>query len=377
MKIQKRIGFYLLTAFMVLLIRLLFDVRAEAQDENEEMIWQEMGKRFLEVVKEGTLEEMIAQMKEYQGPYPTDIRFVIEPLQDVYQVNMPIKVKEVFSVINTNVGYSINVSGDQFDYYKFYLFDEFGIPLRKTKSVLLADHYGDPNWAPIGGPRGTGIGGSHPYKTELKLNDYVVVNKPGKYRLVGMRKWTWWEHDVSVSDIVPIRIVATNDVIETNSAMQTLVKPEDIWGNSYRGVELAVRPDKNPYILGKDIILEVLARNVGTNTMELKEEGTVFRDFRAMLFTSEGKYLFPKKWQWKYFPLSNNLGTPWPYFFKLKPGRVLKPGEETRYVVNLGEWYDITEAGTYYLLMMRRVTTWDNGFPVSNLVKLEVTAQSE
>jgi hypothetical protein len=51
----------------------------------------------------------------------------------------------------------------------------------------------------------------------------------------------------------------------------------------------------------------------------------------------------------------------------------IAPGQAIDGTFNLNRWVKIDKEGTYYLVAMRRIWSWDSGFVISNLITIQVT----
>lgn len=144
-----------------------------------------------------------------------------------------------------------------------------------------------------------------------------------------------------------------------------------LWGSPLQGVSLSARSQQNSYKLGQDIEIRVYVRNLGDETALLLTEGTFLYNFRLALFGTDGKPV-PK-------PDSVvELEAALAQQEMLRTRRSVKriaPGEtKAGYeIISLNEWFTIDKEGSYFLVVMRRLWSWEKGFLISNVVNIKIT----
>lgn len=152
-------------------------------------------------------------------------------------------------------------------------------------------------------------------------------------------------------------------------------KPEQpIWGNTFKGVAISVRPSNKRIKLDQDMEIGVFARNSGEDEVLLVNQGGVRENFRAVLFDQDGRPVAKSK-AVEEFEASMGKVSDLPISGSGRSPTQIKPGEtsERREVLQLKDWFEVNKAGTYYLVVMRRLWSWDKGFMISNMAKITIT----
>ena len=142
-------------------------------------------------------------------------------------------------------------------------------------------------------------------------------------------------------------------------------KDEHVYGNSFRAMAMSIEPFKEQYRLGEPIEARVLIKNMGKTEIVLMGRrsalyrfGLFFPDGRPVP-TSEHMKKIEENWD-KRLPVISLIHTE------------VKPGETTADWFDINPIFDIEKAGTYHLVAMRRIESWDKGFMISNMVKINV-----
>ncbi|MHB9024626.1 MAG: hypothetical protein ACYC7E_10695 [Armatimonadota bacterium] len=135
-----------------------------------------------------------------------------------------------------------------------------------------------------------------------------------------------------------------------------------IWGYPYVGIAVSVQPKKVQYTLGEKIEVTTYAKNVGTRSVPLVMDGS---EHLLALYTANGHPV----------PMTSAGEVTSALFGKKREARrrvvlTLSPGKEIEQrLFVLNNWFNITKAGTYYLVVMREV---ERGFAVSNLARISI-----
>ena len=144
---------------------------------------------------------------------------------------------------------------------------------------------------------------------------------------------------------------------------------ESVWGPTLKGVAMSVRPRKSRSTLGQKIEISVLIKNAGEDEAVVFTTGGFLDNYRVALFDQEGRPVAKSKLAEEFEEYYGQEGG----FHRRRVTRS-KPGEtrEGFQVFTLNEWFEIDKAGTYYLVVMRRLWSWDKGFMISNMAKITI-----
>lgn len=153
---------------------------------------------------------------------------------------------------------------------------------------------------------------------------------------------------------------------------------QEVWGYSSGGVSICVTPRQKTYEFGKDIEVPVVARNSGTEEVALVNDGGPLENLRAVLFDVNGQPVARSK-TIEQLEASRSRTDNLPVAGSGRSPTRIKPGErsEREELVVLNSWFKIEHAGTYYLVVMRRVASWERGFAISNMAKINVVKAEE
>lgn len=148
---------------------------------------------------------------------------------------------------------------------------------------------------------------------------------------------------------------------------------EPIWGNTFQDLAISVSPRKDRYTLGEDIEILVLTKNFGENEAHLYRKRGFFNNFRLGLFDADGRPVAKSEYRAK---LETSIGqVPTGYMsgstMEIGPGRMASGYGS----FSLNEWFKIEKEGTYSLVVMRAISSWDwdKGFLISNAAKIIIT----
>ncbi len=144
-------------------------------------------------------------------------------------------------------------------------------------------------------------------------------------------------------------------------------KDEHVYGNSFRAVAMSIEPDKEQYRLGGPIGIKVLIKNSGETEIVLQGIRRSRSLYRLGLFFPDGRAVPTTDYMKK---IEENWDKPPSVFSVLR--KEVKPGQTTAHWFDIYPIFDIKEPGTYHLVAMRRIESWDKGFMISNMVKINV-----
>jgi len=145
----------------------------------------------------------------------------------------------------------------------------------------------------------------------------------------------------------------------------------ETWGNPFRGLSVAVKPSKPRYNLGEQIDILVRFRNVAQEQVTLRTESYLV-PYRVALFYTDGQPV-PKTTQAK--EQEARIGKP-----PLGQGHIstadvhIKPGETALSfrLITLNPLFAVDTEGTYFVVVMHKLRSWNEGFAISNLAKFRV-----
>jgi hypothetical protein len=171
-----------------------------------------------------------------------------------------------------------------------------------------------------------------------------------------------------------------------------------VWGNPTKGVTISLSPVNSQFKIGDKIEVLVAIKNVGTSDVNLITGGKDFNHYRIAMFDSEGSPVaFSEEFE-EFRPWVSDAEAKQVPDIKIprvgaKP-QVEESGESQRPMPTeikrkmikiasgqmatdperlfLDQWFKIEKPGTYTVVVMRRISTWDRGFPISNAVKIEI-----
>jgi len=144
-----------------------------------------------------------------------------------------------------------------------------------------------------------------------------------------------------------------------------------IWGNPFKGLSISARPSKPQYTLGEQIDVVLRRKNASQEPITLLDSGPL-ETYGVAAFYPDGRPL-PKSQQlreaeaWIGKPRKPSRTSTW--MKRLGPGEV-SPGFIR---ITLNPWFKIDQEGTYLVLVMYNLGSWNKGFAVSNLVQFRIT----
>jgi hypothetical protein len=187
-----------------------------------------------------------------------------------------------------------------------------------------------------------------------------------------------------------------------------------IWGNPFKGVALSVRACQSRFRVGENIEISVRIKNFGKEEVLLLTVGGFLDNYRLSLFDLDGWPVPKSKSAVELEALLGQQGMELAlrrHLTRIKAGETapldgrpvpksksvveletllgqqgmettlrrrvtrIKAGETTPgyKLFSLNEWFKIDKEGTYLLVVMRRLWSWDKGFLISNAAKINIT----
>lgn len=167
-----------------------------------------------------------------------------------------------------------------------------------------------------------------------------------------------------------VYVIATVYGNDKASATNQVAEKEPIWGSTFRDVAMSIRPEKSRYKLDEWIDIVITFKNFSDEPIELCNRSRgILRNYRFDLFYPDGRPV-PKtelaKREEAYIgkPPVRISG----YTIRIEPGQTASAG------FGLRRWLQIDKEGTYLLVVMRRIErSWDKGFLISNMAKINIT----
>ncbi len=169
-------------------------------------------------------------------------------------------------------------------------------------------------------------------------------------------------------------IYGDEEAIEEAIWRHVLGDEEPIWGNTFHDLAISVRPRKDRYTLGEDIEILVLTKNFGENEAHLRRKRGFFNNYRLELFDADGRPVAKSEYRAKREALIGQMptgGMSGGSSMEIGPGRMASGYGS----FSLNEWFKIEKEGTYSLVVMRPISSWDwdKGFLISNAAKIIIT----
>jgi hypothetical protein len=159
------------------------------------------------------------------------------------------------------------------------------------------------------------------------------------------------------------------DQIEYNN----FVYKDRVFGNPFRGLSMSIAPEKKEYEVGEEIEIRALFKNISQAEIELRQIGSGENDYRYGLYLPDGSPV-PK----------SEYAENFEAHFKERPpvisrrGGVIKPRDIIANIVLVGRYFKIEKEGIYFLVMMRRISeSWEDGFLISNMTKINIISKKE
>jgi len=170
---------------------------------------------------------------------------------------------------------------------------------------------------------------------------------------------------------VPNIAVSPNPREPSPVIRETTEQARFTWGEQYRGLALSVQPGRYTYKIGEGIDAATWLTNFGPKLVDFSISSPDF-DHRYALFYADGRPVPKSKFARE---VDNRWRTGSVDFTRhmkvsLKQGEI-RQGDSLK---NLQRWFDITESGSYTLIIMRGIPLdWNGSLIVSNPLKLQFT----
>ena len=149
-------------------------------------------------------------------------------------------------------------------------------------------------------------------------------------------------------------------------------KPKElIWGWGFKNVAISVSPKKSRYRMGEEIEVSVAIRNLGEEEVMAISTRGFLNYYRLALFDIKGRPVGKTK---RTEEMEASLGRR-PEIPVSSSGIRVKPGETLEHfqAFSLNDWIKIEKEGTYFLVVMRHLRSWNEGFMVSNAAEIVIT----
>ncbi|HOP79556.1 MAG TPA: hypothetical protein PLZ21_03220 [Armatimonadota bacterium] len=177
------------------------------------------------------------------------------------------------------------------------------------------------------------------------------------------------------------------------------------WGYPSRGIAISAWPEQSQFKIGDQVNVVVAMKNVTNEKIRFQTVGRAYNNYRLDLYDEAGNPVPLLDIAENYVPFQSvvtpatsvmaptttgengdkaidssslKLESALPGGATIHPDAVRKtveiePGKVSTEedVICLNDWFKIEEPGTYTLIVMRRIRSWD-GFPISNAVKIHI-----
>jgi hypothetical protein len=141
-----------------------------------------------------------------------------------------------------------------------------------------------------------------------------------------------------------------------------------VWGSTAQGMALSINVYKR-YTLGKEINITADIINNSDKTIVMSSRN-VISQYRLALFDQEGNPVNKTKFV---IDNENKTNKSKPIIVMRNIAHRLDQGKQYSEQININDWFVINKAGTFQLVAMRKISySWDDGFMISNLVKIEI-----
>ncbi|MBN1973599.1 MAG: hypothetical protein JW787_08160 [Sedimentisphaerales bacterium] len=144
-----------------------------------------------------------------------------------------------------------------------------------------------------------------------------------------------------------------------------------VFGNTFRGLAMSIAPEQDRYEIGDEIRISTLFKNFSEEEILLYLfSDNNQSDFMYALYFPDGSPAAKSEYAKRFETNSDD---------KLLPRRFserdfsFKPREIHSFSIPVGRFFKIEKEGTYFLVMMRRITdSWEDGFMISNMTKINI-----
>ncbi|MBN1973601.1 MAG: hypothetical protein JW787_08170 [Sedimentisphaerales bacterium] len=143
---------------------------------------------------------------------------------------------------------------------------------------------------------------------------------------------------------------------------------ERVFGNPFNGLAMSIALEKEQFEIGEEIEIQALFKNLTESEIYLRQLDDGARDIRYGLYFFDGSPVPKSEYAEKFeASLSEPLQS-----YSLR-GSFIKPKAIVIYIVPISKYFNIEKEGTYFLVMMRRITdSWEDGFMISNMTRINI-----
>lgn len=149
-----------------------------------------------------------------------------------------------------------------------------------------------------------------------------------------------------------------------NSSPNSL--PGEVWGPPLRGAAILLSTDNTQYKIGEPIRLRIRIRNNGKTELRLLSTDAV-TTYRVTGFHEHGA---PMQKSDLLERAESSTADPGAVSRSLK---TLAAGQESVESFELQDLAKLEKPGAYYITVFRKLMSWDDGFLVSNTVRIKLT----
>jgi hypothetical protein len=164
-------------------------------------------------------------------------------------------------------------------------------------------------------------------------------------------------------------------IIARNIEEDNIRYKDRIFGNPFCGLAISIAPIKDEYEIGEEIEISTLFKNFSKEELELRIDNGI-KDRQYVLYFSDG-YPVPKSEFVEGYEASIKKPRSLPrtgstQIYNLKPRQILQFNDK------VSRFFKIEKEGTYYLIIMRGFArSWDDGFMISNMTKINIVNKKE
>ena len=144
-----------------------------------------------------------------------------------------------------------------------------------------------------------------------------------------------------------------------------------VWGATLDGVAISIEPSQPSWKVGEEMQIRVWMKNFGNAPVRLLTRKRRLNNYRIAVFDNDGRPVRKSE----VLERAENAARNRKMRSVSESVTDLAPGEMTRGFVPLpiSEWFDIKRPGTYLVLVMNRLASWQDGFLISNMARFRVT----
>lgn len=189
-------------------------------------------------------------------------------------------------------------------------------------------------------------------------------------------------HEQSQEDQKP-QIIQPNNVdhekiVSKNIELDNIRYKDRIFGNPFCGLAMSIEPLQDEFEIGNKIGISILYKNFSKKELVLQRvnDSKHIEDFRYAMYFPDGNSV-QKSYLVEEFEASINKPRTLPRVSS-RQIRNLQPRQILSYIVEVSRFFKIEKAGTYSLVIMRRITdSWQDGFMISNMIKIKIVNKKE